>query len=452
MTGRVEHAMRVSCAASLVSLALILACADPGSGFVLDPLPPAGPFTMNLKLGTTVMPTGRGQQSWNSLAQMALGRWNEVGVGPGLDHRFFGTTSNDIVDNLCDKSGVNQVMFIDGGTPRVLCGLNFPAGAVALTVTYHTATQRFESDVFLNVCYTFGAYPGPLTTGPRSPCGDPTVYDIYRILLHEFGHVVGLEHPDQAGQTVQALMNSRVSDLDDLQADDIAGAHAVNWQGSLAETFVRNLYTTILQRTPSQVEVDGWVAYLRSNPQGADTVVQGFLHSPEFAHSHPLNLDEYVALLYNSVLLRPPAAAEVAMWVPAVIERIDRIVPGFVQSPEFQNVLRTTPPASVIQRFYENVLGRSPAAAEVDVWVNALQQPGITWLAVARGFLDSAEYLSGRRTFAERVEVLYRTFLGRTPSTGEVDAWLVGVFANLTDIEMAFTASPEFRTRVAALF
>ena len=51
--------------------------------------------------------------------------------------------------------------------------------------------------------------------------------DLFRVTLHEFGHVLGLDHPDQAGQTVKAIMNSRVSDVDNLTTDDVYGAQAL---------------------------------------------------------------------------------------------------------------------------------------------------------------------------------------------------------------------------------
>ena len=48
-----------------------------------------------------------------------------------------------------------------------------------------------------------------------------------RVVLHELGHVLGLEHPDEGGQDVAAIMNHTTSDLDTLQADDEAGIHVL---------------------------------------------------------------------------------------------------------------------------------------------------------------------------------------------------------------------------------
>jgi hypothetical protein len=53
------------------------------------------------------------------------------------------------------------------------------------------------------------------------------VYDFHRIAIHEFGHTLGLNHPDEFGQSVVAIMNSRISDTDGLQPDDIAGVNAI---------------------------------------------------------------------------------------------------------------------------------------------------------------------------------------------------------------------------------
>ena len=39
--------------------------------------------------------------------------------------------------------------------------------------------------------------------------------------------VIFLGHPDGAGQSVSAIMNSRISDLDTVQADDISGLRAI---------------------------------------------------------------------------------------------------------------------------------------------------------------------------------------------------------------------------------
>ena len=51
--------------------------------------------------------------------------------------------------------------------------------------------------------------------------------DLHRVAIHEFGHFWGLDHPDERGQMVPAIMNSAVSSIDRLQPDDINGITAL---------------------------------------------------------------------------------------------------------------------------------------------------------------------------------------------------------------------------------
>lgn len=92
--------------------------------------------------------------------------------------------------------------------------------ALAVTLVTHTRRSgRWEisdTDIIVNSSrQPWSAHrSGPFTSVP---------YDFHRIFMHELGHALGLEHPDEADQTVTAIMNSRVSDIETLQDDDIDG-------------------------------------------------------------------------------------------------------------------------------------------------------------------------------------------------------------------------------------
>ena len=77
-------------------------------------------------------------------------------------------------------------------------------------------TSVVETDVLFNSNVAWDSYRGPLQN---------TTSDLRRVALHEFGHVLGLNHPDLASppQSVAAVMNSVASGIDDLTADDVAG-------------------------------------------------------------------------------------------------------------------------------------------------------------------------------------------------------------------------------------
>jgi hypothetical protein len=76
-----------------------------------------------------------------------------------------------------------------------------------------------EADVLFNRNYNWSSYRGPLQ---QAADGSPVI-DMQRVAIHEFGHVLGLDHPDDVGQAVVAIMNSHTSDIDTQQQDDIDG-------------------------------------------------------------------------------------------------------------------------------------------------------------------------------------------------------------------------------------
>ncbi len=88
---------------------------------------------------------------------------------------------------------------------------------------------------------------------------------------------------------------------------------------------------------------------------------------------------------------------------------------------------------------YQDLLGRTPAQAEVDGWVQAMDN-GLDPTQVAYGFAASAER-EGIRVRAD-----YQTFLGRDASDAEVAGWVDAFRHGLTneDVISGFVGSPEY--------
>ena len=167
-------------------------------------------ITLQMQLGTPSQTLQDGSQTWNLATVPAVADWNEV----------MGSVQMDTVLNsnkpVSSGDGLNTVSFASS-----VFGDSFGKGVLAVTYYRSQGSNITEADVLFNQAQTFDSYRGDLQFNSQGKC----VCDIQRVFLHELGHALGLDHPDQHGQTVNAVMNSVVSNQDTLTADDIAGIH-----------------------------------------------------------------------------------------------------------------------------------------------------------------------------------------------------------------------------------
>jgi hypothetical protein len=179
---------------------------------------PGGNPTLRSQLGFPANgPLINGTFSWDQNAIAAANDWSTVGAS----FRFRVETGGTAIDpcapsGLCSGPASGNPVFFSSG----ICGRPFDEDIIAATVNCITSNGSIVSSaVFVHNDELWNAYDGPIF---RDGSGQ-FVNDLRRVLLHEFGHVLGLEHPDDFGQSVTAIMNARLSNLDRLQSDDIMG-------------------------------------------------------------------------------------------------------------------------------------------------------------------------------------------------------------------------------------
>ena len=167
-------------------------------------------IVLDLQLGRPAGTLIDGSTSWDQVVAAATDIWNPY-LGSGVQ---FETQETSFTTAQGD--GRNSVFFATS-----VFGEGFGDDTLATTAyLYNTSTHvTTEADIVFNVAQSFNSYRGPLRANGAAP-----VYDLRRITLHELGHVLGLDH---VPQTTPAVMTPIITDIDTIQADDIAGVESI---------------------------------------------------------------------------------------------------------------------------------------------------------------------------------------------------------------------------------
>lgn len=237
---------------------LLLAAAPAAAAFSLHGYkwPVGSQVSMHLQLSGPSAVLQDGSASWNASAAAALATWNPYIVTVSFVEGAGGGPAAD--------DGTNSVFFSD-----TIFGDYFPNGVLAVTLHYSEVGGVFtETDVIFNDTVKWNSYRGPIQ---RS--GTTATWDLQRVALHEFGHVLGLDHPDQDGQSVAAIMNSVINDLDHLADDDIAGARSLYGAKITSNLFPPSLnlgasftYQITASHNPTSFEANPLPPGLQLNP------------------------------------------------------------------------------------------------------------------------------------------------------------------------------------------
>jgi subtilisin-like proprotein convertase family protein len=206
--------------------------------------------------------------------------------------------------------------------------------------------------------------------------------------------------------------------------------------------FVQAIYNLALGRPGSPQEWNAWVQLL-SQPNGRLLVANDIERSFEAR-------DHVVRGWYQTFLGRAPQNGEEAGLAQAMVngateEQVLAVILGsqeyFNHAPSIPGVGGQATNTTFIQALYLQLLNRTPSQGEINAWLTVLA--GIGRTGVATAFLGSAEY----RT--DVITSFYSVVLRRSspPSASEVSLWVNSGFDFLS-IEIFFESSTEFFFRV----
>jgi subtilisin-like proprotein convertase family protein len=228
------------------------------------------------------------------------------------------------------------------------------------------------------------------------------------------------------------------------------------------EDFVTRFYVLCLGRSPDPVGLMGWVYALLDGSQTGSDVAYGFVFSTEFLNKNTTH-EEFLWVLYEAFLDRPPDAAGFKTWLNALNSGADRkdVLNGFIFATEFEKLCdqydikahpshhrksRREAVGAFVTRFYLLCLDRNPDPAGLDGWTNDLLNQVVTGADVARGFIYSPEFIARNINNEDYLTILYQAFFDRDPDPGGRDVWMAELNSGKDrgDVLDGFLGSLEF--------
>jgi hypothetical protein len=203
-------------------------------------------------------------------------------------------------------------------------------------------------------------------------------------------------------------------------------ASTFSHSGEYYGQFIISCYQKYLGRNPGPTEVAGWIP-LMQGPQGwTDEVVEAnFIISHEYMDIlHGGLVAGWITGIYQDLVNRTPAQQEVNGWLQAIqngLTPLD-VAYGFTSSLERERIRIITD-----YQKYEH-RPTPPAQSEVDGWVNALKG-GLRNEDVVAGFVGGApgsrEYFQTHyNNIYDWLFSAYQDILGRPPDSSGLQSWL----------------------------
>lgn len=204
--------------------------------------------TIHLHIGfdAVMMPTGT-NRSFDYIAWDGVAQWGMYPLYHFLTAPLFSFDGFQLPDPVPND---DEIAFSFDDT---VLGDSFGSNVLAVTIYEARGDIMTEADVIFNLAWHWDIPDG--IPPPDEPAFEPVVE-------HEFGHVMGLDHPDEHGQTVEAVMNSYLTENAGVESDDYLGMRALYETGPprlypLDAPVLKNLSTRGLIGTGDNVLIAG---------------------------------------------------------------------------------------------------------------------------------------------------------------------------------------------------
>jgi hypothetical protein len=214
---------------------------------------------------------------------------------------------------------------------------------------------------------------------------------------------------------------------------------------SNARLFVMQQYRDFLGREGDSGGVTFWAGQINSGARTRAQTVDNFFNSTEFQ-----NNTAPVTRLYFAYFLRVPDTGGLNFWLGQFRSGVslEAISQAFAQSTEFQSRYGSLTNSQFVSLVYNNVLGRPPDSGGLAFWTGRLDSGAMNRGQVMLAFSESAEYriIIFNDVFVTQI---YVGMLRRAPDTGGFNFWVGQLDSGVSGLNLiqGFLNSTEYRSR-----
>lgn len=171
------------------------------------------------------------------------------------------------------------------------------------------------------------------------------------------------------------------------------------------------------------------------------------MSAPEF-----ISRDIYAASLIQTMLQQTPDYLTFESLLNSMVAGADQVQAAqqVLASFDFTSRFGNLSDVAFVTLLYQNIFGRNPDTGGLSHWVSVIGTGQMSRAQAVAYFLNSAEFLGNRRTFARiQIACIYLNLFRRTPDEGGISGWTNAVLNGYSIAQVAegFLTSPEFYAR-----